>query len=202
MSSKKQVANGIAHALLAGDSDSILAHRRCVGALGRNWRWLDPLIARLQKKFAADWNETSREAMAVDIAEDEAFEQAFHSTYPPRILRTPLIAACPRPLPAALAESILPRLDTPLDLAEWLGLNLRQLDDYGARGHWRNRSSASSAHHYQYRWVPKRKGGYRLLESPKSGLKRILCRILRHLLDQVLPHAAAHGFRAGYVGAR
>jgi hypothetical protein len=37
----------------------------------------------------------------------------------------------------------------------------------------------------------------RLIESPKQRLKAIQRQILRHVLDHVPPHDAAHGFRAG-----
>ena len=51
--------------------------------------------------------------------------------------------------------------------------------------------------HYHYRWVNKRAGGRRLIESPKRTLKQAQRRILREILDKVPPHDAAHGFSAG-----
>ena len=51
--------------------------------------------------------------------------------------------------------------------------------------------------HYHYRWLNKRAGGRRLIESPKRTLKQVQYRILREILDKVPPHGAAHGFSAG-----
>src|SRR5690606_10172170 len=48
--------------------------------------------------------------------------------------------------------------------------------------------------HYHFRWLPKRSGGHRLIESPKSTLKQTQLQILREILDRVPPHQAAHGF--------
>ena len=51
--------------------------------------------------------------------------------------------------------------------------------------------------HYRYRWVPKRSGGRRLIEIPKSRLKAIQRQALHGILDQIPPHDAAKGFRRG-----
>ncbi len=50
------------------------------------------------------------------------------------------------------------------------------------------------AAHYHFSWRPKRSGGHRLIESPKSALRQVQYRILRDLLDKVPPHPRAHGF--------
>jgi hypothetical protein len=50
---------------------------------------------------------------------------------------------------------------------------------------------------YRYVWVPKRSGGARLLEAPKSRLKALQRRILHDILDAIPPHPAAQGFRQG-----
>ncbi len=57
------------------------------------------------------------------------------------------------------------------------------------------RTSATA--HYHYRWISKRRGGRRLIESPKLTLKTAQKRILREILDKVPPHDTAHGFTAG-----
>ena len=51
--------------------------------------------------------------------------------------------------------------------------------------------------HYHIRWIGKRRGGRRLIESPKRTLKTAQKRILREILDKVPPHDTAHGFAAG-----
>lgn len=51
--------------------------------------------------------------------------------------------------------------------------------------------------HYRYRWIAKRRGAPRLIETPKPRLKALQRRVLRGILDFVPPHDAAHGFCAG-----
>lgn len=89
-----------------------------------------------------------------------------------------------------------PSLDTPGDLARWLALAPEELDWFmDERG--LERLDRGALRHYRYRWIPKRRGGLRLLESPKPRLKTLLRRVLAEILDHVPPHDAAHGFRSG-----
>ena len=88
------------------------------------------------------------------------------------------------PIPATAAE-----------LAEWFRIPLKRLEwlaDCECRGH---RIAAGPLQHYNYRWVAKRSGGYRLIEIPKSTLKSLQRTIVHEILDAVPAHAAAHGFR-------
>ena len=52
--------------------------------------------------------------------------------------------------------------------------------------------------HYHSQWLAKRKGGRRLLESPKPLLKLAQRRLLHDMLDRVPPHESCHGFRTGH----
>lgn len=90
-----------------------------------------------------------------------------------------------------------PVIDTPGDLARWLALEAGELDWFADERGLERLERGEPLRHYRYRWIPKRRGGLRLLESPKPRLKAILRRILHELLDRVPPHEAAHGFRAG-----
>jgi retron-type reverse transcriptase len=51
--------------------------------------------------------------------------------------------------------------------------------------------------HYTYRWIAKKSGSWRLLETPKSRLKALQRQLLHELLDRISPHAAAHGYCRG-----
>lgn len=90
-----------------------------------------------------------------------------------------------------------PELNTPGELAGWLGIPIHRLDWYAdLRG--LNRSAPENLRHYRYRWLPKRSGnGFRLLEIPKPILKSIQKQILVDILGCIVPHDAAHGFRVG-----
>ena len=90
-----------------------------------------------------------------------------------------------------------PRLATPGDLADWLGLPMTQLDWLAdeRRGH--GRAEDGRLQHYRYRFVRKQGGKTRLIEAPKSRLKAIQRRILREILSVVPPHRCVNGFVAG-----
>ena len=80
----------------------------------------------------------------------------------------------------------LPSLTGLGETAGWLGLELSQLL-------WLCRHGGKD--HYHHRWIPKRKGGWRLLEAPKPLLKRTQRRLLDALLHHMPVHEACHGFR-------
>ncbi len=98
---------------------------------------------------------------------------------------------------ASFAGLPTPRLATPGDLAEWLGLPMTQLDWLAdeRRGH--GRAEDGRLQHYRYRFVRKQGGKTRLIEAPKSRLKAIQRRILREILSVVPPHRCVNGFVAG-----
>ena len=49
--------------------------------------------------------------------------------------------------------------------------------------------------HYDYRWVHKQSGGFRLVEAPKQNLKAMQRWVLREILNHIPAHDAAHGFQ-------
>ncbi|XLZ70394.1 reverse transcriptase family protein [Massilia sp. SR12] len=121
---------------------------------------------------------------------------------PPIIALPPVRHYCIDPplrpaAPAWLAALALPQLATVGDLAAWLGEPVGALDWFADQ--WRLGGKAQTPlQHYHYRWVPKRSGGWRLIEIPKQRLRRLQQKILHQLLDLVPPHPAAHGFRRGH----
>jgi RNA-directed DNA polymerase len=96
-----------------------------------------------------------------------------------------------------LARHAFPVFRTPAELAAWLELRIGRLGWLVHRFSEDSRPQSEAEAHYHYRWVAKRTGGHRLIESPKRTLKQIQRRILREILDKVPPHDAAHGFSAG-----
>ena len=89
----------------------------------------------------------------------------------------------------------LPEFSTPDELADWLGLHVGRvawlIDRVGSA-----RRSPEKAH-YAYHVVPKRRGGWRLIQAPKPVLKAVQTQILEEILNRVPPHDAAHGFVRG-----
>ncbi len=91
----------------------------------------------------------------------------------------------------------LPVLKTPDDLAEWLGISIGKLAWLTHRTARGSRPDTVKQSHYVYEWLSKKSGGHRLIEAPKSDLKRVQTQILHEILDHVPTHAAAHGFVRG-----
>lgn len=90
----------------------------------------------------------------------------------------------------------MPVLKTPEQIADWLGIPLHRLAWLVHRFS-NGVASTVAKSHYHYTWVKKRSGDLRLIESPKKELKKAQGQILREILDQARPHAAAHGFVPG-----
>jgi hypothetical protein len=88
------------------------------------------------------------------------------------------------------------RWETFEECARALDLTPGELDWFADRGGW-NRRAATPLRHYRYRWIPTAAGGVRLLEQPKPRLAEVQRRVLRHVLDALPLHEAAHGFRRG-----
>ncbi len=90
----------------------------------------------------------------------------------------------------------LPRLETESDLAAWLGLSRGEL--IWLAGLMRaDKSDASNLNHYHYKVIPKRRGGFRLLESPKRLLKDVQRQINSEILRYASIDSAAQGYRRG-----
>jgi hypothetical protein len=83
------------------------------------------------------------------------------------------------------------------DVAAWLGLAASELEWFCDGRHLERCDQVEPLRHYRRRWIRKRGGAARLIESPKPRLKQIQRRILREILDPLPPHPAAHGFRRG-----
>ncbi len=100
--------------------------------------------------------------------------------------------------PSARFRSLpVPPLATQGELAQWLGLTVRELDWFVDARNTLLKTDNPKLHHYDYRFVVKSHGPPRLLEAPKARLKEIQRLILRDILDHVAAHPAAHGFVAG-----
>jgi hypothetical protein len=85
----------------------------------------------------------------------------------------------------------LPPFDDEQALASQLGIS-------GTTLHWLtslHRGPETRPRHYAARWIKKRNGQSRLIESPKAQLKSVQRLILQDILNRVPLHRAAHGFR-------
>lgn len=95
--------------------------------------------------------------------------------------------------PGRLPVNNLPPLTDRNELAQWLGITNNQLTWLADT--WRTEPNSSKRFiHYHYSLVEKRRGGLRLIESPKSLLKLIQRKINIGILSKIPLHDTAHGF--------
>jgi retron-type reverse transcriptase len=92
---------------------------------------------------------------------------------------------------ARLQAAELPALDTPLALAEAMGIPLAELKFLCF-----HREVARTTHYRRF-LLPKKTGGQRTISAPMPRLKRAQYWVLDNLLAKVPCHAAAHGFMPG-----
>ena len=99
--------------------------------------------------------------------------------------------------PDQLSQLGLPQVDSPEQLAVWLGIPIGQVAWLSHRFSETERPETERDGHYFCRWVRKRSGGWRLIEAPKPLLKSVQQRIAHEILDRIPPHNNAHGFVGG-----
>jgi hypothetical protein len=109
------------------------------------------------------------------------------------------------PLPLGLHECQIPHWTHSAELAHGLQISTAGLWRLTRSTAWQRRSPLVEQH-YRYRMLPKRSGGWRLLEVPEPHLMHLQRRVLRDLLDHIEPHEAACGYTQGrsvlgHVGA-
>lgn len=169
-------------------------------ATGRLYRWAPALAKRLvaahpqPPAFAALLQFLEQDADLVRVLAKLARSRKAEDRFPVRtIFPVPTDPTPPSPTWAAH----LPQWATEHDCAAALGVTLPRLlwlaDPTGRNTVQRDERLRT----YRSRWVPKRRGGARLLEIPTPLLRRTQRRLLDHLLNHVTPHPAVHGFRPG-----
>lgn len=190
----RRVAQALARAFLAGDTRAVELRTRGARALGRKWPWLGALARNVLADFGDALSPKIHDKIVQAILAFSPFRAAFESQgLRPEVKgHFPYHDTMGKP-PRMLAAIALPPLDTPGDLARWLGVSPTELDWFADIGGWGGRHAAEALHHYRYRWLQKTSGGVRLLEIPKRRLRTIQRRILHEILDPIPAHAAAHG---------
>lgn len=109
------------------------------------------------------------------------------------LLDTPVIGR----RPDGIAPLPLPELPTVRDIGLWLCLTDEELDWFADTRFRQGKVKEQKLHHYAYAWLPKRAGGFRLIEAPKSRLKEIQRLMVKEILGRIPPHYCAHGFTRG-----
>jgi len=195
---KQSIARQLAAALLGGNLDVDELVSRGGELLGKSPRWLRALAGRIELAFGRRPRPRAA-TLAAFIANDVGYQRAMlnERTGPLGISAWPLRSPEMSPCAGRPATWRVPDLPTPGVLAQWLEITPGQLDWFADRQGRERGLPAGPLRHYHYRWAPKRAGGVRLIEIPKTRLRAIQRRVLRGILDQIPTHDAAHGFRRG-----
>ncbi len=187
----------LARVVVSGEQTVEGICERAAATLERDWKWMRRLARRFLAAHAGEIR--PREwAAAAFFEQDRGFQRACER-YGGEISVGSWLAARPQMQPAAIAASWpLPVLETEGDVAVWLGLTAGELEwfaDLKLLG--RKTAFRRELRHFDYRWMEKRSGGWRLVESPKERMKSLQRQILRQVLDRVPHHGAVHGFVRG-----
>lgn len=194
MHASTTIARALAAAFLRDDCDVDEFVKRGGKLLGKRWRWLRPLAKRI---LAAHSPATRPRQIVITrfILADAGFSRACRK-HELHLVHVPNTGARMRPISAASSWSV-PRIESVIELAQWLELNRGELAWFADLRSLEARQNQGRLRHYRYRPLAKRFGQVRLIEAPKPRLKHLQRRILTEILEQIPPHDAAHGFRAG-----
>lgn len=160
--------------------------------LGRRPRWLLPLVRRVLEAYHRPPADRPRELQA--FIRRVILDDTGH-----RGLQQPFEIRRWTPVPTRMITRRwpVPVLDTVGDLAAFLRLDAGTLM-WLADGRGLERFARDEPlRNYRYTWVPRASGPPRLLEAPKSTLKRVQRQIARDILRWIPLHDAAYGFVGG-----
>lgn len=166
----------------------------CREVFSRRYAFADTLAKRVLARFGLGAR-PSRSRLTRFLANDTLliralFRNGISGLYAPLPQRM-------QPAQGAPTKWKIPSLLFALDVADWAGVEWSHLLWFADPKRLQRRNTAPKLQHYRQRWIAKRNGAPRLIESPKSRLKAIQRKILHEILDRIPAHEAAHGFRAG-----
>ncbi len=186
----------LARSFLAGEPTAGQIAARATQMLGRDWRWLRPLAQRYLAAFAGRTRPLQRDFMLF-LIDDRGFALAWSKHYH-EISVAQWLTEPQEMLPVAAAETWdLPRIESVGALCDWLWLEPSQLEWFADLKGLCNRKHRPQLQHYRYRVLSKPDGSIRLIEAPKSRLKKLQRQILSEILDRSPPHPSVHGFLKG-----
>jgi len=179
----------IARAFLAGEPTVEQLIERATRVLGKPSR----SIARAARRFVATFPPDKTRPRQRDVLE---FLRSFPGLRKLSVHEWLTESQQMQPVPAARAWPI-PPIETAGALADWLALDLADLEWY-ADVLDLNRKGSPPLRHYHYRVLTKQSGTIRLIEAPKPRLKALQRKILAEILEKIPPHPCVHGFLKGH----
>lgn len=163
---------------------------------GRRWRWMRGVAVRIVEAYG-DKVRPRKSTIEQFLMLDPGFSRAY-ARHPLRLEYAASGRPQMCPVGAATDWGCRSPLCTRLELADWLGLTPQELDWFADQRRLACKQDRPKLSHYRYHLLSGKSGKIRVIEAPKPRLRAIQRRILTEILDQVPPHAAAHGFRHGH----
>lgn len=188
------VAHALAKALVIGPWTPVALRQLAAEVVGADSSWIAPLVRAVLRHFSEPpaASEEGIARLAAAIAKRRAFREAFWGREVPHIRRwlapSPAMGAAPWPVPPAA---------TLLELGRLLEVEPRELEWLADARRFLRRVNNPRLEHYHRAWLPKRSGGFRLIEVPKTRIKTVQRRVLHRILDAIPAHACAEGFVRG-----
>jgi hypothetical protein len=196
----KATAQRLAEAWVTGPWRAEDLVKRGRSALGRK-RWIPALVNRVVGAFGVDSRPTTGRVVAL-LINDAKFREACElgEIGAPRSRKGSALTLVPPLMWPANGRALdwqVPSIVTQGELANLLGTTGSELEWLADRQGREAKPSHGCPRRYQYRWIRKRSGGSRLVESPIPRLKTIQRRFADAVVSRIPPHNAAHGFCPG-----
>ena len=191
---KTLTALALARAMQAGTPDARGLAARMHACLDNKPSWCKPLAERCAQMPRERWRRLSVRTLASLIEEDIGFAHAWLAHQKPGVRRYILrVRQGMGSLPLGLHRCQLPYWPNTGILGPWLGVSAGSMWRLTRPSAWQRRMPLGEQH-YRCLLLPKRTGGWRLLEVPHPYLMRLQRQLLDHLLDRIPAHEAAHGY--------
>ena len=190
---RKPLLRALAAAILAGENNVEQIVMRSERVLGREWPWLKPLAQRYVTAFAGGTRPRLREVIGF-VRRDRGFQRAWRKHADELTVENWLTESQQmQPVPAAAGWNV-SSIPTAGDLANWLRLDMGELEWFADLRGLCNKRTSPQLRHYHYAAALKRSGNVRLIEAPKPKLKSLQRQILTGILERVPARPAVHGF--------
>lgn len=186
----------LARSFLSGEQTVEQIVARCNPASGERWSWLPSLAQKYVERFVGKTR--PRQAEVVEFLRQHRDVWKTSQKYGRQLPLTHWLTVPQQMLPVRAAKTWeLPTIQSVAALAKWLNLSIGDLEWFADLKGLLRLSADRQLNHYSYRVLAKDSGSIRLIEAPKSRLKKLQQQILSGILDRVPPHPTVHGFVKG-----
>ena len=198
MNDFNRVVKTLAAAFLCGSLTVEGFEARSIGIFGKNFEGLWVLCVQALTHHLENQPHSNIETAISFIRNNEDFYRAWVREGRPEARFQVLNPVEMGSRPTALAKQEIRDLANLKSLSEWLDITPEQLGWYAGEWEGERRVTDTSLRNYVYRWILRKHHSPRLIEAPKSHLRRIQRKIYQEILSQIPPHQAAHGFTKGH----